>query len=129
MDENTVTYVFLKDGDGRLYYRVGLQYALDTNTFEPKESGFEVIRTYESVDNKKHVKFNVKKNRWTFAAGSTHKPWLRERNAYLLFPPHRRKSVGQVIDNSDRDSFPCCRCGSPSGLLGANQPRYYYRSI
>ena len=42
--------VVSKDGDGRLYYRLGLRYAPDDLDLDPLDRGFVVQRTYEAVD-------------------------------------------------------------------------------
>ncbi len=39
-----------KDGEGRLYYRLGLRYAPDDLDLDPLDRGFVVQRTYEGVD-------------------------------------------------------------------------------
>ena len=39
-----------KDGEGRLYYRLGLRYAPDDLTLDPLDRGFVVQRSYEAVD-------------------------------------------------------------------------------
>jgi uncharacterized protein YfaS (alpha-2-macroglobulin family) len=39
-----------KDGDGRLYYRLGLRYAPDDLDLDPLDRGFVVQRTYEAID-------------------------------------------------------------------------------
>ena len=39
-----------KDGDGRLYYRLGLRYAPDDLNLDPLDRGFVVQRSYEAVD-------------------------------------------------------------------------------
>lgn len=39
-----------KDGPGRLYYRLGLQYAPADLELEPLDRGFEVARSYEGLD-------------------------------------------------------------------------------
>ena len=39
-----------KDGEGRLYYRLGLRYALDDLDLDPLDRGFVVQRSYEAVD-------------------------------------------------------------------------------
>ncbi len=38
-----------KDGEGRLYYRVGLRYAPNTLLHDPEEQGFAVTRVFESI--------------------------------------------------------------------------------
>jgi len=40
-----------KEGSGRLYYRLGMQYAPSNLKLEPADYGFKVERTYEAVDN------------------------------------------------------------------------------
>jgi uncharacterized protein YfaS (alpha-2-macroglobulin family) len=42
--------VIQKDGDGRLYYRLGMTYAPTDLTLDPLDMGFVVQRTYEAVD-------------------------------------------------------------------------------
>ncbi|PID86931.1 MAG: hypothetical protein CSB13_01920 [Chloroflexi bacterium] len=44
-----------KDGAGRLYYRLGLSYALDSLALDPLNRGFVVQRSYEGVDNPEDV--------------------------------------------------------------------------
>lgn len=39
-----------KDGPGRLYYRIGMQYAPSSLKLDPSEHGFTVERVYEAVD-------------------------------------------------------------------------------
>ena len=39
-----------KDGEGRLYYRLGLRYAPDDLNLDPLDRGFVVQRSYEAVD-------------------------------------------------------------------------------
>jgi uncharacterized protein YfaS (alpha-2-macroglobulin family) len=46
----TQDLVIAKDGDGRLYYRLGLTYAPTDLTLDPLDMGFVVERTYEAVD-------------------------------------------------------------------------------
>jgi hypothetical protein len=48
--EGTQDVVIAKEGDGRLYYRLGLTYAPTDLTLDPLDMGFVVQRTYEAVD-------------------------------------------------------------------------------
>lgn len=48
--EGTQDLVIAKEGDGRLYYRLGLTYAPTDLTLDPLDMGFVVQRTYEAVD-------------------------------------------------------------------------------
>ncbi len=45
-----------KEGEGRLYYRLGLKYAPRNLMLKPFDCGFEVTRTYEAIDNPDDVK-------------------------------------------------------------------------
>jgi len=45
-----------KAGPGRLYYRIGLQYAPSSLKLEPKDHGFYVARTYEAIDDPRDVR-------------------------------------------------------------------------
>ncbi len=45
-----------KEGAGRLYYRIGMQYAPKSLKLEPSEHGFTVERSYEAVDDPGDVK-------------------------------------------------------------------------
>ncbi len=42
--------VVSKEGDGRLYYRLGLRYAPEDLDLDPLDRGFVVQRTYEAID-------------------------------------------------------------------------------
>jgi uncharacterized protein YfaS (alpha-2-macroglobulin family) len=46
----TQDLIVAKDGDGRLYYRLGLRYASTDLGIDPLDMGFVVQRTYEAVD-------------------------------------------------------------------------------
>jgi uncharacterized protein YfaS (alpha-2-macroglobulin family) len=58
-DDNSPTetrdLILSKDGQGRLYYRLGLRYAPTDLDMEPLEMGFVVERSYEAVDNAEDV--------------------------------------------------------------------------
>jgi uncharacterized protein YfaS (alpha-2-macroglobulin family) len=51
----TSDLILSKDGPGRLYYRLGLQYAPTNLKLDPLDMGFVVERTYEAVDNPEDV--------------------------------------------------------------------------
>src|SRR5690554_397810 len=48
--DNAADLVIQKDGEGRLYYRIGMSYALKSLKLEPADYGFTVERSYEAVD-------------------------------------------------------------------------------
>ena len=52
----TQDLVISKDGDGRLYYRLGLRYAPTDLGLDPLDMGFVVQRTYEAVDDPADVR-------------------------------------------------------------------------
>ncbi|MBI5609959.1 MAG: hypothetical protein HY902_13885 [Deltaproteobacteria bacterium] len=58
-----------KEGPGRLYYRLGLDYAPKDTQLAPLDRGFVVERRYEAVDDPKDVVKNPDGS-WTFAAGA-----------------------------------------------------------
>ncbi|MDE0162531.1 MAG: MG2 domain-containing protein [Acidimicrobiaceae bacterium] len=47
-----------KDGEGRLYYRLGLRYAPDDLRLDPLDRGFVVQRSYEAVDDPGDVRLD-----------------------------------------------------------------------
>ena len=49
LDAGDANLVVQKDGEGRLYYRLGLRYAPDDLDLEPLDRGFVVQRSYEAV--------------------------------------------------------------------------------
>ncbi len=63
-----------KEGPGRMYYRVGLDYASKDLNLKPIDQGFTVSRTYEPVNSDSNAKSDVTKDEkgtWHFKAGST----------------------------------------------------------
>lgn len=58
-----------KDGQGRLYYRIGLRYAPKDLTVAALDRGFTVKRTYEAVDHKTDVTRD-KDGTWHIAPGA-----------------------------------------------------------
>ncbi|WP_158412165.1 alpha-2-macroglobulin family protein [Ilumatobacter nonamiensis] len=59
-----------KDGEGRLYYRLGLRYAPDDLELDPRDEGFVVERSYEAVDDPDDV-VRREDGTWEIAAGAT----------------------------------------------------------
>jgi alpha-2-macroglobulin len=58
-----------KDGDGRLYYRLGLRYAPTDLDLPPLDMGFVVQRTYEPVDSPDDVRLD-ENGIWRIRAGA-----------------------------------------------------------
>jgi len=58
IDEGDTDIVLSKDGRGRLYYRLGLDYAPASLELEPLDRGFVVQRTYEAVDDPADVRLD-----------------------------------------------------------------------
>jgi hypothetical protein len=58
-----------KDGPGRLYYRLGLQYAPTDLNLKPLDMGFVIQRRYEGVDNPEDV-YQDKDGIWHIKAGA-----------------------------------------------------------
>ncbi len=55
IEEGDTNIVLGKDGPGRLYYRLGLDYAPEGLDLDPVDRGFVVQRTYEAVDDPEDV--------------------------------------------------------------------------
>jgi len=65
----TQDLILSKEGEGRLYYRLGLRYAPDDLDMDPLDMGFVVERTYEAVDNPEDVTQDVD-GVWHIKAGT-----------------------------------------------------------
>jgi alpha-2-macroglobulin len=83
------TLVLSKEGPGRMYYRVGLQYAPSNLYFDSAEHGFTVERSYEGVDKAADVRRDVD-GTWHIKAGS------RVRVRLTMLVPTRRYHVSLV---------------------------------
>ncbi|TEU18698.1 MAG: hypothetical protein E3J25_00900, partial [Anaerolineales bacterium] len=81
--------ILSKDGDGRLYYRLGLKYAPTSLELEPMDQGFVLERTYEGVDEKEDV-YRDDDGAWHVKAGA------RVRVRLTLVAPTRRYHVALV---------------------------------
>jgi hypothetical protein len=67
---NTTQNLILdKQGDGRLYYRIGLKYAPKNLNLAAADYGFQITRQYEAVDNSNDVK-QLADGSWTIRAGA-----------------------------------------------------------
>jgi alpha-2-macroglobulin len=78
-----------KDGEGRLYYRLGLNYAPDDLNLEPLDMGFTVQRIYEAVDDPEDV-YQDADGRWHIKAGA------RVRVTLTMVTSNRRYHVALV---------------------------------
>ncbi len=78
-----------KQGAGRLYYRIGLNYAAKNLNLKPADYGFTVLRSYEAIDNSEDVKQNSA-NSWTIKSGA------RVRVRLSMVAPARRYHVALV---------------------------------
>ena len=63
------TIILSKEGDGRLYYRLGLRYAPSNLQLDPRDEGFVVVREYEAIDDPDDVRRNADGS-WTIRAGA-----------------------------------------------------------
>jgi uncharacterized protein YfaS (alpha-2-macroglobulin family) len=78
-----------KEGAGRLYYRVGMQYAPTSLKLAAADYGFTVERAYEAIDNPADVR-REKDGTWRIKAGA------RVRVRLTLAAPARRYHVALV---------------------------------
>ncbi len=78
-----------KQGEGRLYYRVGMRYAPKDLDLEPADHGFTVQRVYEPVDDPEDV-VRQEDGSWSMRAGA------RVRVRLTMVAPGRRSFVALV---------------------------------
>ncbi|HUK90588.1 MAG TPA: alpha-2-macroglobulin family protein, partial [Blastocatellia bacterium] len=81
--------VLSKDGQGRLYYRIGMQYAPANLNLKPADYGFTVQRVYEAVDNPNDVRRDAD-GTWHIKAGASVRVRL------TMVAPARRYHVALV---------------------------------
>ena len=80
-----------KQGNGRLYYRIGLKYAPRNLNLSAADYGFEVTRSYEAIDDPADVRLDANGG-WTIKSG------VRVRVRLQMFAPVRRYHVA-LVDN------------------------------
>lgn len=78
-----------KEGTGRLYYRIGMNYAPTSLQLKPYDAGFTVSRTYEAVDDPNDVR-RLEDGSWRIKAGA------RVRVRLTMFAQTRRYHVALV---------------------------------
>jgi uncharacterized protein YfaS (alpha-2-macroglobulin family) len=81
--------IIAKDGPGRLYYRVGMQYAPTDLKLPPADNGFVVSRLYEGADSPEDVKRDAD-GTWRVKAGA------KVRVRVSMVAPSRRYHVALV---------------------------------
>ncbi len=81
--------VLSKEGTGRLYYRVSMNYAPSDLNLKPADYGFTVERSYEAVDDPKDVTRDAE-GKWHIKAGA------RVRVRLIMVAPTRRYHVALV---------------------------------
>jgi alpha-2-macroglobulin len=81
--------VIAKEGDGRLYYRLGMRYAPTSLELDPLEMGFVVQRAYEAIDDPDDV-VRDEDGVWRIKAGA------RVRVTLNMVAPSRRYHVALV---------------------------------
>jgi uncharacterized protein YfaS (alpha-2-macroglobulin family) len=78
-----------KEGAGRLYYRIGMNYAPTSLQLKPYDAGFTVARSYEAVDDPNDVR-RQEDGTWRIKAGA------RVRVRLTMFAQSRRYHVALV---------------------------------
>ena len=78
-----------KEGAGRLYYRIGMQYAPSNLQLKPADYGFTVMRSYEAVDDPNDVR-RQEDGTWRIKAGA------QVRVRLTMVAPTRRYHVALV---------------------------------
>ena len=87
--DGDLSLILQKEGQGRLYYRLGLRYAPTDLTLDPADHGFTVERIYESVDDPGDVSRD-EDGVWHIRAGA------RVRVKLTMAAPSRRVHVALV---------------------------------
>jgi uncharacterized protein YfaS (alpha-2-macroglobulin family) len=87
--DGTQNLILSKEGTGRLYYRVGMQYAPTNLSLKAADYGFTVERVYEAVDNPSDVRRDAD-GTWHIKAGATVRVRL------TMVAPARRYHVALV---------------------------------
>ncbi|HEY0545192.1 MAG TPA: alpha-2-macroglobulin family protein [Pyrinomonadaceae bacterium] len=87
--QGTQNLVLSKEGAGRLYYRLGMQYAPTSLKLAPADYGFTVERVYEAVDNPADVRRDAD-GTWHIKAG------VKVRVRLTMVTPTRRYHVALV---------------------------------
>lgn len=80
-----------KQGEGRIYYRIGLKYAPKNLNLDAADFGFTVLRSYEAIDKADDVKQNSD-GTWAIKSGA------RVRVRLQMVAPTRRYHVA-LVDN------------------------------
>ncbi len=88
-DDGDVPLIVQKDGQGRLYYRLGLRYAPTDLRLDAADRGFTVERIYEAVDDPQDVRRD-KDGVWHIRAGA------RVQVKLTMVAPSRRLHVALV---------------------------------
>src|SRR5262245_2618140 len=78
-----------KEGRGRLYYRIGMNYSPENLQLKPADYGFTVTRVYEAIDNPNDVR-RQEDGTWRIKAGA------RVRVRLTMVAPARRYHVALV---------------------------------
>ena len=87
--DGDLSLILQKEGQGRLYYRLGLRYAPTDLTLDPADQGFTVERIYEAVDDPEDVRRD-EDGVWHIRAGA------RVRVKLTMAAPSRRVHVALV---------------------------------
>ncbi len=70
IDAGDTDLVLSAEGDGRVYYRLGLEYAPSDFDLEPRDEGFVVERSYEAIDDPDDVR-QLEDGTWEIVAGAS----------------------------------------------------------
>ncbi|KMQ49735.1 Uncharacterized protein CHISP_3365 [Chitinispirillum alkaliphilum] len=104
--------ILQKDGSGRMYYRIAMNYAPQSHTLEPASHGFKVERKYEGVDDTSDVKL-LEDGTYKIRAGA------RVKITVKMYSPVRRYHVALV------DPLPAGLEALNSNLEGAQKAPCY----
>ncbi|MBE3133634.1 MAG: hypothetical protein IMZ55_09180, partial [Acidobacteria bacterium] len=106
--------VLAKEGAGRLYYRVGMQYAPVSLAIAPADHGFTVQRTYQAVDDAADVTREADGS-WRIRSGA------RVRVKITMVAPERRYHVA-LVDPLPAGLEPLNPALATTGAIPREQP-------
>ena len=113
----TQRLIVAKDGEGRLYYRLGLRYAPSDLVLDPLDRGFVVVRTYEGIDDPADVR-REEDGTWVIRAGA------RVRVKLTMVADSRKTNVA-LVDPLPAGLEPINPELATSGLPPADSPVTY----
>jgi hypothetical protein len=123
---DTVPLIVDKDGEGRLYYRLGLTYAPSDLRVEARDEGFVIERAYEAVDDPDDV-VHGDDGSWRIRAGAT----VRVRITMVADAPRAHVALSDPLPAGLEPINPALAVSQtvppPAGDDGIAEPMWWWR--